>query len=60
MLKEEGLVADVFISMIMKWCHIFAFSVDNSVNIARGADKGITYLAQYIIRCPFSTKKNHL
>ncbi|MCF6188746.1 MAG: transposase, partial [Desulfobulbaceae bacterium] len=57
MLNEEGLIDDAFIAMIMKWRHTSGFSVDNSVNIARDDDKGITNLAQYIIRSPFSTKK---
>ena len=57
MLKKEGLIDDAFIAMIMKWCHTSGFNVDNSVNIARDDDKGITSLAQYIICSPFSTKK---
>lgn len=43
--------------MILKWRHTSGFSVDNSVNIARDDQAGITSLAQYIIRIPFSTKK---
>ena len=57
MLQKEELIDDGFIAMIMKWRHTSGFSVDNSVNIARDDDKGITSLAQYIIRSPFSTKK---
>ena len=48
---------DAFIAMIMKWRHTSGFSVDNSVSIARDDDVGITNLAQYIIRSPFSIKK---
>ncbi|HIP82492.1 MAG TPA: transposase [Desulfocapsa sulfexigens] len=57
MLKEEGVIDDAFIAMIMKWRHTSGFSVDNSVSIARDDDVGITNLAQYIIRSPFSIKK---
>jgi len=57
MLKEEGLIDETFISMIMWWRHTSGFSVDNSVCIARGDDKGGTNLAQYIIRSSFSTNK---
>jgi len=41
MLKEEGLIDDAFITMIMKWRHTSGFSVDNSVCIARDDDAGI-------------------
>ncbi len=57
MLKKEGLIDDDFITMIMKWRHTSGFSVDNSVCIARDDEIGITSLAQYIIRSPFSTSK---
>ncbi len=57
MLKKEGLIDDAFISMIMKWRHTSGFSVDNSVCIARDDEAGITNLALYIIRSPFSTNK---
>ncbi len=57
MLKEEGLVDDAFIAMVVTWRHTSGFSVDNSVCIARNDEAGITSLAQYIIRSPFSTKK---
>jgi len=57
MLKKEGLIDDAFITIIMKWRHTSGFSVDNSVYIARDDQAGITNLAQYIIRSPFSTKK---
>ncbi len=57
MLKKEGLIDDAFVAMIMKWRHTSGFSVDNSVCIARNDEAGITNLAQYIIRSPFSTKK---
>jgi len=43
--------------MIMKWRHTSGFSVDNSVCIARDNEAGITNLAQYIIRSPFSINK---
>ena len=52
-----GLIDDSFINMIMKWRHTSGFSVDNSVCIARDDEVGITNLAQYIIRSPFSTSK---
>jgi len=57
MLKKEGLIDDKFIAMIMKWRHNSGFSVDNSVRISRDDETGITNLAQYIIRSPFSTAK---
>lgn len=57
MLKMEGLIDDAFSTMIMKWRHTSGFSVDNSVCIARDDEAGITNLAQYIIRSPFSTNK---
>ena len=41
----------------MKWQHTSGFNVDNSVHIARVDDKGVTALAQYIIRNPFSLDK---
>lgn len=43
--------------MIMKWRHTSGFSVDNSVRIACEDETGITNLAQYIIRSPFSLAK---
>ncbi|MCP3889893.1 MAG: hypothetical protein GY702_13615 [Desulfobulbaceae bacterium] len=46
-----------FITMIMKWCHTSDFSVDNSVCIAWDDEAGITNLAQYILRSPFSANK---
>jgi hypothetical protein len=57
MLKKEGLIDDAFIAMIMKWRHTSGFSVDNSVRIARDDAAGMTNLAQYIIRSPFSIAK---
>ncbi len=57
MLKKEGLLDDKFITMIMRWSHSSGFSVDNSVRIGRDDETGITNLAQYIIRSPFSTAK---
>jgi hypothetical protein len=57
MLKKEGLIDDKFITMIMKWRHSSGFSVNNSVRIARDDENGITNLAQYIIRSPFSVSK---
>ena len=54
MLKMERLIDDTFIANIMKWRHTSGFSVDNSVRIARDDENGITTLAQYIIRSPFS------
>ena len=57
MLQKEGLIDDDFVTMIMKWRHTSGFSVDNSVCIARDDENGITNLAQYIIRSPFSIGK---
>ncbi len=57
MLEKEGLIDNAFIVMIMKWRHTSGFSVDNSVRIARDNESGITALAQYIIRSPFSAAK---
>jgi hypothetical protein len=57
MLKKEGLIDNAFIAMIMKWRHTSGFSVDNSVRIARDDAVGVTNLAQYIIRSPFSIAK---
>jgi uncharacterized protein YqjF (DUF2071 family) len=42
---------------IMQWRHVSAFSVDNSVHVVRGDDAGLTTLARYILRNPFSTAK---
>ena len=58
MLKRNELIDDQFIAMIMKWRHTSGFSVDNSVCIARDDEVGVTNLAQYIIRSPFSISKN--
>jgi len=57
MLKKEGLIDEDFIKMILKWRHTSGFSVDNSVRIKKGDSKGLTALAQYIIRSPFSLSK---
>lgn len=57
MLKKEGLIDDGFIDMIMKWRHTSGFSVHNGVRIKRDDEKGMTALAQYIIRSPFSLAK---
>ena len=57
MLKKEGLIDDDFVTMIMKWRYTSGFSVDNSVCIARDDETGITNLAKYIIRSPFSIGK---
>ena len=54
MRNKEGLIDDAFIAMIMKWRHTSEFIVDNSVRIARDDAAGMTNLAQYIIRSPFS------
>jgi len=54
---KEGLIDEAFVQMIMKWRHISGFSVDNSVRIKKGDCKGLTVLAQYIIRSPFSLSK---
>ena len=43
--------------MTMKWRHTSGFSVDNSVRIARDNESGISALAEYIIRGPFSAAK---
>lgn len=57
LLVKEGVIDDSFVAMLMKWNHTSGFNVDNSVRIARGDEKGITALAQYIIRNPFSLDK---
>ena len=57
MLKREGLIGDTFIANLMKWRHTPGFSVHNSVRIAAKDETGITNLAQYIMRSPFSTAK---
>ncbi len=57
MLKKEGLVIDLFIDKLLKWRHTSGFSVDNLVRIKRNDEKGLTALAQYIIRSPFSVAK---
>ena len=57
MLKREGLIGDTFIANLMKWRHTSGFSVHNSVRIAAKDETGITNLAQYIMRSPFSTAK---
>lgn len=56
-LKKAGLIDDSFIVRIMQWRHVSGFSVDNSVHVARGDDAGLTTLARYILRNPFSTAK---
>ena len=57
MLKKEGLINDASVAMIIKWRHTSDFSVDNSVRLARDDKIGITNLAQYIMRSPFSLAK---
>jgi hypothetical protein len=57
MLKREGLIDDILIANIMKWRHTSGFSVHNSVRISARDETGITNLAQYIMRSPFSTAK---
>ena len=57
LLVKEVVIDDSFVAMLMKWNHTSGFNVDNSVRIARGDEKGITALAQYIIRNPFSLDK---
>jgi len=56
-LKKAGLIDESFITRIMQWRHVSGFSVDNSVSVARGDDVGLTTLARYILRNPFSTAK---
>lgn len=41
----------------MKWNHNSGFNVDNSVRIAKDDQVGLTNLAQYVIRNPFSLTK---
>ena len=43
--------------MLMKWNHTSGFNVDHSVRIATDDQAGLTNLAQYIIRNPFSQAK---
>jgi Putative transposase len=57
LLVKEGVIDDSFVAMLMKWKHTSGFNVDNSVRIVRGDEKGVTALAQYIIRNPFSLDK---
>ncbi len=57
MLKKEGLIDEDIIKMILKWRHTSGFSVDNSVRIKKDDSQGLTNLAQYIIRSPFSLSK---
>lgn len=57
MLRREGLIDDTFIANIMNWRHTSGFSVHNSVRIAANDEAGITNLAQYIMRSPFSISK---
>ena len=57
MLRKEGLIKDKLIAMLMKWRHTSGFSVDNSVRISREDPQGLTAVAQYIIRSPFSLSK---
>ena len=57
MLRKEGLIDENFIAKLMKWRHTSGFSVDNSVRISRDDQQGLTALAQYIIRSPFSLSK---
>jgi Putative transposase/Transposase zinc-binding domain len=57
LLVKEGVIDDSLVAMLMKWKHTSGFNVDNSVRISRDDEKGITALAQYIIRNPFSLDK---
>ncbi len=57
LLIKEGLIDDKLIAMLMKWRHTSGFSVDNSVRISLDDPQGLTALAQYIIRSPFSLSK---
>ncbi|MBC8316600.1 MAG: transposase [Desulfobulbaceae bacterium] len=57
LLVKEGVIDNSFVAMLMKWKHTSGFNVDNSVRIAKGDEKGITALAQYIIRNAFSMDK---
>ena len=57
MLVKEGVIDESFVSMLMKWNHTSGFNVDNSVRIEKGDQAGLTNLAQYIIRNPFSLAK---
>ena len=57
MLVKEGAIDESFVAMLMKWNHTSGFNVNNSVRIEKGDQAGLTNLAQYIIRNPFSLAK---
>jgi hypothetical protein len=57
MLKQEGLIDDSFITMIMKWRYSSGFSVHNEVRIAPDDAKAIENLSQYSIRNSYSLEK---
>jgi Putative transposase len=57
LLVKEGVIDDGFVAMLMKWNHTSGFNVDNSVRIAKDDQVGLSNLAQYIIRNPFSLVK---
>jgi len=57
LLLKEGVIDESFVAMLMKWNHTSGFNVDNSVRIAKDDQAGLTNLAQYIIRNPFSQAK---
>ena len=57
MLKNEGLIDDTFIEMIMKWRHTSGFNVHNGVRIKPEDEQGIENFSQYIIRNAFSLEK---
>lgn len=57
MLVKEGMIDESFVAILMEWNHTSGFNVDNSVRIEKGAYAGVTNLAQYIVRNPFSLAK---
>ncbi len=56
-LKRKGLIDDQLIAKLLKWQHTSGFSVHNGVRLARDDSKGLTAVAQYILRNPFAQGK---
>jgi hypothetical protein len=58
-LKDEGLLSEERLALLLSWQHHTGFSVDSSVKVEPEDGAGLERLARYIMRPPLSLERMH-
>jgi hypothetical protein len=58
-LKDEGLLSEERLALLLSWQHHTGFSVDSSVKVEPEDEAGLERLARYVMRPPLSLERMH-